>query len=128
MKIIKEREHKIKIDYTRCFEWKDSPGAGFSFPVDENGNFTNPYDSPQAVKNFEMCINDTDKLIDRGIVKHETSYTEPAIGICDNCGSEVELYSFTNECECGCLYNMFGQALRPQEEWGWCGDDEEEYY
>ena len=37
--------------------------------------------------------------------------------ICD-CGEKVYLGGFTNECcECGKLYNGFGQELAPIEEW-----------
>lgn len=40
---------------------------------------------------------------------------------CD-CGTSVYLEGNTNECEgCGELYNLFGQKLKPKEEW------EEEY-
>lgn len=42
---------------------------------------------------------------------------------CENCGKDVYLTSNTNECECGVLYNGFGQQLRDPEEW-----DEEDRY
>lgn len=39
------------------------------------------------------------------------------LGKC-RCGAEVQLDSFTNECQnCGALYNMSGQSLRPASEW-----------
>ena len=38
-------------------------------------------------------------------------------GICENCGEEIPLGSFTNECDCGALYNNFGQRLADPEEW-----------
>lgn len=42
---------------------------------------------------------------------------------CD-CGETVYLNGFTNECpECGRLYNNFGQALAPREQW-----DEDDRY
>ena len=38
--------------------------------------------------------------------------------VCEDCGKEVHLWdSMTNECECGALYNGFGQRLAPREEW-----------
>lgn len=40
-------------------------------------------------------------------------------GLCDACGEEVSLMdSLTNECDCGCLYNAFGQRLLSREQWG----------
>ena len=36
--------------------------------------------------------------------------------ICD-CGKRVYLHSHTNFCECGRLYNGFGQALAAPEDW-----------
>ena len=41
-----------------------------------------------------------------------------------NCGSDVYLNRFTNECDgCGALYNGFGQELASPEEW----DDDDRY-
>lgn len=40
-------------------------------------------------------------------------------GVCEDCGKEVYLMNpLTNECDCGALYNAFGQKLLPREEWG----------
>jgi len=36
---------------------------------------------------------------------------------CD-CGKWVYIDGFTNECECGLLYNQAGQQLAPMSEWG----------
>jgi len=44
---------------------------------------------------------------------------------CEKCCEEVELPYFTNECDCGALYNPFGQSLKPVEEWDESYDDEE---
>ena len=35
---------------------------------------------------------------------------------CD-CGEQLDINHFTNECECGKLYNNFGQELAPVNEW-----------
>lgn len=37
---------------------------------------------------------------------------------CASCGKEITLFDgFENECECGELYNGFGQHLLPRDEW-----------
>lgn len=36
---------------------------------------------------------------------------------CERCGSQVWCPNFTNECQCGTLYNSFGQMLAPYEDW-----------
>lgn len=45
-------------------------------------------------------------------------------GICPRCGRRVYLggYMGMTECECGQWYNVFGQALKPPEDW-----DKEEF-
>ena len=59
-----------------------------------------------------------------GLVGLETipitrQWTDPAIGICDVCGCEVELSSFTNTCyQCGADYNSAGERLALREQWG----------
>lgn len=40
------------------------------------------------------------------------------VGLCDHCGKEVELYSFTNTCDCGADYSISGQRLAPRSQWG----------
>jgi len=38
--------------------------------------------------------------------------------VCEDCGKEMVLDDpLTNECECGTLYNGFGQRLAPRAEW-----------
>ena len=52
-----------------------------------------------------------------GTVKHQVpsgySYREVnrKVGICEECGREVELLDHTNRCRCGQRYNLFGQAV-----------------
>lgn len=43
--------------------------------------------------------------------------------ICEECGEKVYTRNFTNECECGALYNHSGQRLADPREW-----DEEDRY
>lgn len=52
--------------------------------------------------------------------KLENGYVRCGVGLCNGCDKEVALHGMTNECECGLLYNLFGQQLRklsPTEYW-----------
>lgn len=51
------------------------------------------------------------------IIRKRESRYQPAIGLCE-CGREVELYGFTNTCDCGRDYNSCGQLLAPRSQWG----------
>lgn len=52
--------------------------------------------------------------------------TTRKVGDC-YCGSNVELSEFTNECEeCGRLFNMAGQDLKPANQWEEVIDGDEE--
>lgn len=49
-----------------------------------------------------------------------STYIQPGVGKCDQCGKPVELYHpLSNTCACGAQYNMSGQRLRDNwvEEW-----------
>lgn len=117
MKIIKESEIVNAVEYLRHFDWKDDPGSGFSFPCDEYGN-VNLSDKPEAKENYEKCLSGEYDVVDLGVQKYEWTYREPAVGLCNHCNAEVELYGFTNTCECGTDYNWAGQELAPREFWG----------
>ena len=52
-------------EYFREFDWRDSPGAGFAFPCDEEGNVTP--DNPSSAKNFKDCTDGTNDVIDKGV-------------------------------------------------------------
>lgn len=36
---------------------------------------------------------------------------------CPHCGERVYVDHFTNFCDCGAMYNAFGQELAPVEQW-----------
>lgn len=44
----------------------------------------------------------------------------PNFIICDVCGEGIITPDFTNECDCGTLYNFAGQMLKPRDEWEGC--------
>jgi hypothetical protein len=120
MKIISQR-HKITSFYYKREFMDKTNNFGFSFPCDEEGNLKIEPNNTRANENYDDCINGKHPdLIDKGIVKYESSYMKPSVGICDKCGKEVELtdqYCGACQCECGEWYNMFGQHLKPPENW-----------
>lgn len=121
MEIISRRRRVVETHYEIYYEWKDMPGAGFSFPCDEGGNILFDELPEAAMKNYEDCEfgEFKEKLHYRGMQRYYNRYTEPAIGKCI-CGKEVVLDTNTNECEkCGKLYNSIGEELAPRRQWGW---------
>ena len=119
MKIISERHRESKTYYERCFEY--APHCGYGFPCDEQGNVLFDEMTDCAIKNYHDCINGKyPEHIDIGVRKHTHTWTENAIGICDKCGKEVELYDEycgACQCQCGQWYNMFGQEINPPSMW-----------
>lgn len=117
MDIIRKRERKTGVQYMRSFEWRDHPGAGFSFECDEHGELE-PLTNEAARENWEGCVSGEYDVVDQGVERREWSWVEHAVGRCESCGREVELAHFTNTCECGADYNSCGQRLGPREFWG----------
>lgn len=115
MEIIKQRERVEVESYMLCFSWKDSPGSGFSFPCDKEGNVESM--NPDAQDNLDKCLNGTYDVIAKGVENYSYSYTSPKIGKC-HCGREVQLDHFTNTCDCGADYNSSGSLLAPRSQWG----------
>jgi hypothetical protein len=118
MKIKSQRKRVTQYSYASYYEWNDCPGAGYSFDCDEKGNLL-PFKSETAQKNYEKCRTGEYDVRFVGVQKYEHSYTEPAIGLCEDCGEEVVLDGFTCTCDrCGADYNSFGQRLASREQWG----------
>lgn len=114
-KYIRHREHHEETTCSRMFGWRSDPNAGFSFTCDAEGNVG---ELPEAAReNYEKCISGEYDVIDQGVVSFIHRWQEPAAIECP-CGCEVDLYGFTNTCECGRDFNMSGQELAPREQWG----------
>ena len=120
-KIIKERTREVSIEYYREFLHKTN-GQEYSFPCDEKGEVSN---LPEVAKpNYNNCVaksvGEDAEFLDKGIVKYEKPYTEPAIIRCD-CGEEFYLENqYLGACECpkcSQWYNLFGQRLKPPHLW-----------
>ncbi len=117
MNILRQSQRVNVERYTLDFEWNDTPGAGFSFPCDKQGNVLQDQICCQAGReNLEKCLRGEYAVTLKGVVDCSYSYLEHAQGKC-YCGKTVDLVSHTNECVCGRLYNLFGQDLAPRSQW-----------
>lgn len=115
LKIIKEREFKEEIYYT--YDFNRSDGSGFTFPCDFTGKIQLNRCNKES---YEFCIKNKEEFTWHGIVEHNNTYWEPAIGQC-SCGKKVILeaqYMGACQCpKCGRWYNIFGQSLIDPEYW-----------
>jgi hypothetical protein len=116
--IIVTRSRRVEcVEYVLSFIWRDSPGAGFSFDCDQEGNVDRSLLSPEAIENLDACIDGRYDVRAEGVIKREWSYREPAVGKC-SCGGMVFLDHFTNTCKCGRDYDSSGWLLAPRSQWG----------
>lgn len=120
--IIKQGHRVHNERYSLSYTWNDAPGCGFGFDCNENGliDANDLLSKPVALESFVDCILGKIDVSFDGIKTYNNSYFQPTIIRC-SCGEELEVPSFTNECDCGALYNSFGQSLAPRDQW------EEEY-
>lgn len=122
MRIIRKREHRTIVRHLHVFDWEGAPGSGFAFDCDAEGRLL-PEVSSTAVESYKACLTgvvDGKPVSDEGVQPRTHSYILPAVGLCEECGEEVELHGFTNTCcGCGADYNMSGQRLAPRSQWGW---------
>ena len=118
MEIIQHRQRHHEAYYMLGFEYNDTPGSGFSFPCDENGNVDDSKMNPASKENLSKCLSGQIPVHSTGVEKYEHDWTEPAIGKCNRCDGEVILDGFTNTCDCGVDYNMSGQELAHRSQWG----------
>jgi len=114
MKIISKAKHEWVTTYALYFAFVDDENGGYMFESDEHGNVYHLEST--ALESLRKCLKGEVNVVNRGVREYYHKVDENAIGLCD-CGREVELYSFTNECECGRLYNLFGQHLAPRNQW-----------
>jgi len=120
-------EFRTVIEHYLVFD--DGCGNGSWFPCNASGSVV---DLPhEAVANLANCMEHPEKFVRwNEVVTERRKYEEPAHGTCI-CGHEVELYDqYYGACQCkNCLrwYNLFGQSLRPPEQWI-VDPSEEEYW
>jgi hypothetical protein len=117
MKIVKRRIHHHHVEHRLVFERVGAGGAGFSFACDHEGTVDAARLPAAARDNFHRaCV--AGLAFVRTVLESVHDYTEPAVGECEQCGSDVVLGGFTNTCECGADYNGSGQLLAPRGQWG----------
>jgi len=120
MEIISPRERKTHVEYCLRFKHLDDTNSGYSFPCDEHGLIDIMSLAPDGLDNWKLCNapENPENVGPAVFEKDEWQYWQDAIGKCE-CGREVVLYNqFYNSCDCGALYNNFGQRLAPIEQWG----------
>lgn len=109
--LVKRSYHEDITERWHSFEWDDCSGAGFSFPVDEHGNYTNTNEASLA--NLAMCkmgVGDNGvKIHDHGIQTNTRTVWHPAQYKCE-CGRSFWGDGDT-QCKCGRWYNAGGQEL-----------------
>ena len=108
-----------------CLVYEDRQGNGYSFPCDEEGNILwgeCPY--PETTKNSLAKAKAHPEKWTGKNGEVVTRVSRERYGICPLCGHRVYFggsgwaaYMGTTECDCGQWYNVFGEALRPPEDW-----------
>ncbi|GHO55501.1 hypothetical protein [Ktedonobacter robiniae] len=113
MQILRKSERVKYETYAQVYNWLPDDGteAGFSFPCDKHGNYLLHEMGEEAIENLTKCQDGTYAVKYMGMQTYHHAYTVPATGRCIDCGREVDLACSTNECDCGRLYNLFGQPL-----------------
>jgi hypothetical protein len=122
IEIIQERKDHCDVSFRRSYVYRDDTGAGFSFECDEKGNVDADSLNEAARENYQKCIDGTNDVLDKGVLRYENNWTEYPIGKCA-CGEEIEMYEHGAcgiDCEkCGRIYNSSGQELAPRSQWGY---------
>lgn len=115
---IRKRERIQASKFSVSYECNDAPGAGFGFDCDKDGVVDTSSFSQAAMDNYNACVAGTNNTHLVGVVEYDMSYIEDAVIECEDCHRHVTLEdAVTNECECGALYNGFGQRLAPRSLW-----------
>lgn len=119
MKIIEEEAKEYRLVY------EDRQGTGYSFPCDDQGNILwDECSSPETTKrSLDFCLSHSEEW-DGKNGEVVTLFRRVRYGICPQCSRRIYLggsgwasYMGTAECECGQWYTVFGQAIKPPEDW-----------
>lgn len=122
MRIISKAHTVFVTQYSYDYNWTTDPQSGFSFPCTADGRILVEQLEQPAIDNLMKCWSGEFAVVDVGVQNSSYSYLVSAIGRCE-CGKDVELSQFTNECSCGRLYNGCGQQLVAPRLW----EEEEDY-
>lgn len=118
MELISNRVVVEDLEFVHLFISKSNPGLAYSFDCSKSGEISGDgfVSREDRCLQFTTCLCD-DTLKYLSIIARKFYRTEPATGRC-SCGQIVALESFTNECQCGRMYNSFGQELSDPSSWG----------
>ena len=117
IEITKQAVRGQRVDYMLVYDLHDSPGSGFAFDCDADGNLLKH--TPEAALNY-IKAQDTGKYRFMGIQRYEANWTEPATGACP-CGQDVDIFpgEMTSSCDnCGRDYDWNGVLLVNRSLWG----------
>ena len=96
----------------------DGEGGGFGFPCDADGNVEEL--NPAAAENLKWCQAHRDRFVHIGVEEFHQEWKDPDQGTC-SCGETFDLIDeYYGACQCPKChrwYNLFGQSLRPPEDW-----------
>lgn len=115
---LSKRTHGTTTHYTLAFDRKASPGSGYGFPCDKDGNVNTADLQPVARDSYNRLVAGDDKFEAPYLCESVSRWVEPAVIACECCGAQVSLYGFTNTCGCGSDYNMSGNLLADRGQWG----------
>ena len=123
--IVRRQSFVELVEHELHYEYVGDPGRGFSFACNPSGR---PFPmNPIANQNYIRCKDGTYPVRFVGIRVHIKRIRIPAVILCENCHSKLELHdAWINTCDCGADYNGSGQRLAPRYMWGeetgehWC--------
>lgn len=125
IKIIEPRHYVEKIISFRSYSWVKDPNAGFSFPLNNEGNIS--FSSAEQEANYNLCETNVEHgLMTTDVITMDYSYWQPAKAMC-RCGEIIWLDGDTCCEHCERWYNSVGQEIHPP--FAWVGQNEYgEYY
>lgn len=118
-RVIRQRSRRTITEHYVTYAYANTPSAGFTFPADEHGNVLVKTLAPAGRDSYEACLTgvvDGERVTGPSHQANTRTIVEPAILEC-SCGRHVALTTNDNECDCGRIYNAFGQALAPRHTW-----------
>lgn len=115
---IRQRERVRIEEYRRSFKYcgpdASKRGCGYAFDSDREGNVD--LSTLTLLQRVSWDLAHSGEYVDEGVLDYSRWYWEPAAIRCA-CGRECVLDGSENDCDCGRIYNNFGQEYRPREEW-----------
>ena len=117
VKILSERKRCKQIEYERSFSiiGGENNGCIVGFPCDKNGTLIHNESYDCWIEYYNDCVAQSNKYKYIGVRENSYCYREPTHALC-SCGAEILLQGDTY-CDCGQLYNQFGQQLIDPNEW-----------